>query len=156
MPDPASRLPRPGVLASPHTWPELVGFYGPLPGLATNTRIWLQFGGEIEVFTRGPHLMMRSLAGTFRSPVELLPVDGGDPLAFQAKVGKQVVDVVFKRDRTGRICRLLPGIQIYGFYDMYKRPALRSTRFRLNVATNALAALAAVGIVLAALPKKRR
>jgi CubicO group peptidase (beta-lactamase class C family) len=41
VPEPTSRLPKKGILESPHLWPELRGFYGPVGPLNTNSRVWL-------------------------------------------------------------------------------------------------------------------
>jgi CubicO group peptidase (beta-lactamase class C family) len=144
--DPVDRIPRAGVLGHPHVWSELIGFYGPRPGLNTNTRVWMSMGGELEVYVKGTRLMMRSLGGLFRKGVALFPIDGDDPLAYQGKMGKQVITVVFKRGRDGAVSRILPGLQIYGFYELHKRPVTQSLRFKSNVILGAAAG--AVGALL--------
>lgn len=125
IPDPASRLPRPDILETPHLWPELCGFYGPAPGINTNVRIWIGFAGEVEVFVKGNHLAMRTLVGPLRKGIRLYPVDSSDPLAFQAVHEGQVQSVVFKRNVIGRVDRLCAG-----FFTLYKRPLIESLRFK--------------------------
>jgi CubicO group peptidase (beta-lactamase class C family) len=126
VPEPASRLPKEGVLESPHLWPELCGFYGPVGPLNICSRAWLMYAGELEVFVEDNHLAMRTLAGPFRKGVRLYPVDPTDPLAFEAVYENQPYRVVFERDAgTGRVGHLL-----VGFDRLRKRPRIRSLRFK--------------------------
>lgn len=142
VPDPLSQLPRPGILESPHLWPELCGFYGPKKGFMTNARIWMMFGGEVEVFVKDNHLALRSLVGPLRTGVRLYPVDAADPLAFQAVYEKLPIPVVFTRDAAGQIERLLAGGM--GLDTLYKRPKAESLRFRLTAVLGGLVGLAAI------------
>jgi CubicO group peptidase (beta-lactamase class C family) len=122
--DPSSRLPRRDVLESPHLWPELRGFYGPVGPLNTNSRVWLMYAGEIEVVVLDDHLAMRTLVGPFRKGLRLYPIDARDPLAFEALHEGQPFRVVFQRDpETGRLDRLS-----VGFDRLHKRPKIRSIK----------------------------
>jgi CubicO group peptidase (beta-lactamase class C family) len=71
VPEPASRLPRAGVLESPHLWPELRGFYGPEGPLNTNLRLWGAYAGELEVRVEDKHLVLRALIGPLRKGARL-------------------------------------------------------------------------------------
>jgi hypothetical protein len=145
VPDPASRLPRPNILESPHLWPDLCGFYGPRPGPNTNARIWMGFGGEVEIFVKGKHLALRPLIGPLRKGLILHPVDAGNPLVFQAVYEGEVQSAVFKRNAAGHVDRLC-----LGFNTFYKRPKMQSLRFRL------MASLAGVaGLVVATLGRRK-
>jgi CubicO group peptidase (beta-lactamase class C family) len=143
VPEPASRLPKKGILESPHLWPELRGFYGPVGPLNTNSRVWLMYAGEIEVLVKDNHLAMRTLAGPLRKGVRLYPVDPTDPLAFEAIYEGRTFRVVFERDAgSGRVGHLL-----LGFDKLRKRPRVLSLRFKamagLGAAASAVFATAA-------------
>lgn len=140
LPDPAEQLPRPDILASPHLWSQLCGFYAPAKGLNTNARIWKGFGGGVEVFVKDNRLQMRSLIGSLSKPVTLYPVDAADPLAFQALQNKQKISLVFKPNTAGDINCLDRGI-LYGFNTLYKRPQHQSPRFWLTAILGGLALL---------------
>jgi hypothetical protein len=139
VPEPASRLPKKGILESPHLWPELRGFYGPMGPLNIYSRVWLMYAGELEVFVEDNHLAMRTLVGPLRKGLRLYPIDPTDPLAFEAVYEKQPFRVVFERAAgSGRVEHLL-----VGFDRLRKRPRVRSLRFK------ALAGLGAAGAVFA-------
>ena len=144
VPDPVSQLPRPDILETPHLWADLCGFYGPKPGFLTNARIWMMFGGEAEVFVKGNHLALRSLAGLVRKGIPLYPSDPSDPLAFQVVYENLPISVVFKRNEAGQIDRLLAGAM--GPATLYKRPTVESLRFRVTAVLAVLASLVAVAL----------
>jgi CubicO group peptidase (beta-lactamase class C family) len=124
--EPASRLPKKGILESPHLWPELRGFYGPVGPLNTNSRAWLMYAGELEVLVKDNHLAARTLVGPFRKGVRLYPMDPTDPLAFEAIYEDQTFRVIFERDAgSGRVEHLL-----LGFDRLRKRPRVKSLRFK--------------------------
>jgi hypothetical protein len=126
VPEPASRLPKKGILEAPHLWPELRGFYGPVGPLNTNSRAWLMYAGELEVHVEDNHLAMRTLVGPFRKGVRLYPMDPADPLAFEAIYEGHTFRVVFERGaRSGRVEHLL-----VGFDRLCKRPRLKSLRLK--------------------------
>ena len=140
-PDPVAQFPRAGVLEAPHLWPDLLGAYGPPPdGLNLNARVWMGFGGELDVIVKDNHLALRALAGPLWKGVRLYPVDPDDPLAFQFVYEKQAQTVVFKRAANGRIDRLCLGFDCFG-----RRPHLKSARFLLQGV-----AVEAAGLALAA------
>ncbi len=55
---------------------KLPGYYGPLPGVLTNTRILGYYGGDFKVSLKGSVILLSSLYGSRRKGVELIPVDG--------------------------------------------------------------------------------
>lgn len=131
--EPESRLPKKGILESPHLWPELRGFYGPVGPLNINSRVWLTYAGELEVFVEDNHLAMRTLAGPFRKGARLYPIDPGYPLAFETVYEGQAFRVVFGRDAgSSRVEHLL-----IGFDRLCKRPMVRSLRFNAMVGMGA-------------------
>jgi hypothetical protein len=126
VPEPASRLPKKGILEYPHLWPELRGFYGPVGPLNVSSRAWLMYAGEIEVFVKNNHLAMRTLVGPFRKGVRLYPIDPTDPLAFEAVYENQTFRIIFEREAgSGRVEHLL-----LGFDRLGKRPRAGSLRFK--------------------------
>jgi hypothetical protein len=126
------------ILESPHLWPELRGFYGPVGPLNTNSRVWLMYAGELEVFVEDNHLAMRTLAGPFRKGTRLYPIDPADPLAFETIYEGQPFRVVFERNaQGGRVGRLL-----VGFDKLSKRPRVGSLRFKAMAGLGAGAVLA--------------
>jgi CubicO group peptidase (beta-lactamase class C family) len=151
VPEPASRLPKKGILETPHLWPELRGFYGPVGPLNTNSRAWLMYAGELEVRLEDNHLAMRTFVGPFRGGVRLYPMDPTDPLAFEAIYEGQTFRVVFERGaRSGRVEHLL-----VGFDRLRKRPRLRSLRFKAMAGLGAGAVFATVTGVRKVLETRR-
>jgi CubicO group peptidase (beta-lactamase class C family) len=134
VPGPPSRLPRAGVLESPHLWPELRGFYGPEGPLNTNLRLWGMYAGELEIRVEDKHLVLRALAGPLRKGARLYPTDPSDPLAFEVLVEGQAHPVVFGREE-GRAQRLC-----VGFDRLTKRPRARSVRFKAQAGAATVAA----------------
>lgn len=146
LPEPASRLPRPGVLERPFVRSELVGAYGPHPGLLTNVRAWLAFGGEAHVSVRNHRLVIGALAGPLRAGIPLYQMEPDDPLAHEGVFAGEPVRVVFHPDASGRIESLSLGGPL-GPVTLYKRSPLESVRVRANLALGAAAgAAAAFGI----------
>lgn len=141
VPDPVTQVPVPGVLETPHDWPKLCGFYGPKPGLLTNFRIWGGFGGELEVFTRGTHLTVRSLIGGMKKGVTLHRVDADDPMIYKGVNGKIVTTVIFKSDEHGQVTSLQIGTN-----EFYKRPFQQSVKFKAFTIIGSLAGLILLGI----------
>jgi len=141
VPMPASKLPPKSVLQSPHQWPRLCGFYGPRPGLLTNLRLWMGFGGELEVFVKDNHLAIRSLAGGLRKGLGLYQVDPQDALYYEGSTGKAVTKVLFKENEEGQVDRLLTGTS-----ELFKRPIQESLRFRFTAAAGTIAGLILLAI----------
>ncbi len=142
MPEPASRLPRPGVLERPFVRSELVGPYGPLPGLLTNARAWMAFGGEAWVTVRDHRLSIGALIGPLRKGIALYQMEPADPLAYEGLFAGEPVRVVFQPDDSGRITSLSLGGML-GPVTLYRRSIAQSVRFRANVAIGATAGAAA-------------
>jgi len=135
-PEPATRLPLPGALETPHEWPKLCGFYGPIQGCLTKARIWMSMGGEGEVFVRNNHLAMRSLAGDMSKGIILQRADLKDPYLYHGVMGKNVVPVVFKTTPNGEVSSLEIGSNV-----LYRRPFQQSLKFRLLAIGGSLAGL---------------
>jgi CubicO group peptidase (beta-lactamase class C family) len=141
LPNPADKLRRSNVPQTPYLWHELAGSYGPSKGLNTNARIWMGFGGEVEVFVKGKHLMLRSLVGPLWKGIKLHPIDADDPLALAGIFNGQPLRVVFKRNAAGQVDRLC-----FGFSELIKRPVTQSLRRRGLAGLGSAVGLAALGI----------
>ncbi|MBN2153819.1 MAG: beta-lactamase family protein [Candidatus Lokiarchaeota archaeon] len=61
-----------GVSGRPVANENAAGFYGPLPGVLTNTRILGYYGGDFKMSTRGSSLVLSSFYGSRRKGVELV------------------------------------------------------------------------------------
>lgn len=155
LPEPASRLPRPGVLERPFIRPELVGAYGPLPGLLTNARAWMAFGGEAWVTVRNNRLSIGALIGPLRQGIALYQMESGDPLAYEGVFAGELVRVVFQPDATGRIESLSLGGML-GPVTLYRRSLAESVRFRANVVFGAVVGAAATFAVRRLARRRRR
>ncbi len=153
LPDFSKRLPVPQVANSPHLWKDMVGSYAPYKGLNSNARIWLTFGGEVEVYVEGGQLKMRSLSGAYKKGIPLFPVDANDPLAFENVTDGRLMQLAFLRNAEGFIDHL--SISALSFYTFYKIPKTQSWRFRLKLLKGALLG-AAAGILCKILFKKRK
>jgi hypothetical protein len=153
VPDP--RLPPPGVLASPHLWSELCGYYGPGKGFQTSTLVNLSFGGEFQVYTHGTRLMLRSLAGGLEKGVVLHPLDSENPLVLGAQVSKDLVPVVFKRDATGKVGRFHLGLRHFGLYELQKYPKRSRAWYGARALNIMLRALGLAGRAWRKLSKER-
>jgi CubicO group peptidase (beta-lactamase class C family) len=136
VPMPISKLPPKGVLQSPHQWPQLCGFYGPKPGFLTNLRLWMGFGGEIEVFVKDNHLAIRSLTGAMRKGLLLHQISPQDPLYYQGIAGKGVIQVLFKENDEGQVDRLLTSTE-----ELFKRPLQESLRFKFTAIAGTIGGL---------------
>lgn len=133
VPEPVSQVPLPGVLETPHEWSKLCGFYGPKPGFLTNLRLWMGFGGEMEIFVKGNHLAVRSLVGPLAKGVELVRGDAKNPWIFKGKQGENVMTLVFKVNENGKVIRLTAGTS-----ELYKHPLQQSVKFRVLTIFGAL------------------
>jgi CubicO group peptidase (beta-lactamase class C family) len=145
--DPRDVVPVPGVRAPAEVWPDLVGAYGPAPGLLTNFRTHATFGGQVDVVIRDGHLALRGLAGSLAKPVRLHPLHG-DPLRYRALVDegqRQVpLDVAFVRSDDGTVDGL--NLQMLLPMQLRRRPPRKDLRrwLRLSAAGSALAAGGAI------------
>jgi CubicO group peptidase (beta-lactamase class C family) len=62
---------------------SMPGYYGPLPGVLTNTRILGYYGGDFKVFGKNGRMYLSSLYGSRRKGVELIPVDGKEHFVME-------------------------------------------------------------------------
>lgn len=148
------RLPKAGVVRSPHLWKDLVGYYAPYKGINSNARIWMTFGGEIEIYVEGGKLKMRALTGAYKQGIELFPVDNDDPLAFENVTDGRLMQLAFLRNEERFIDHL--SISALSFYTFYKIPKMKSLRVRLKWLRNALVGVAALLLGKALLKKARK
>ena len=148
-PEPTSLVPDPQVLEAPHDWPALCGFYGPKKGLLTNLRLWGAYGGEVEVLSRGNHLTLRSLAGSFTKGITLHRAAKDTRLLYKGVAGKSVITVLFITNSEGEVTRLQIGPNVF-----YKRPLVQSLRFKVMALAGSLAGLVATLILKKILHKK--
>jgi CubicO group peptidase (beta-lactamase class C family) len=119
------------VLPTPGLWRDLVGYYGPEPGLNTSFRA-VSAGAEMEVFVADNQLMIRPLYGpaAMRRGIPLRRADANDPLVFSITISGIVLKTVFQRDRFGQVSKLqlsMPG------FSFVKRPYWQSFRSKLDL-----------------------
>ena len=143
-PDPAEHIPPKDVLQPVFLWPKLCGFYGPLPGFLTNARLWMQFGGEVEVFVNKKNqLALRGLVGPASKGIPMFQTDPNDPYYVEGIVEEgpmkgMHVNAVFGTNAEGKVDRVF--LQQNTFY---KREYTQSVKFRGQVILGALAGLVA-------------
>ena len=134
--------PRANVAQAPQLWHELAGAYGLTKGWNTNFRLWNGFGGELQVLVRGKDLVLRSLTGPFWRGITLRASDAAEPLAFEGRFNGQPLRVVFRRNDSGEIERLL-----FGFNELRKRPRAQSLRYRGVAGVSAVAGTVALAML---------
>ncbi|MCL4560090.1 MAG: beta-lactamase family protein [Chloroflexi bacterium] len=144
LPRLSERLPVPGVLESPHLWPEMVGSYGPPRGFNSNARAWLNYGSDLKIYVKDHHLMLKSFTGLYQKGIVLYPVDAHDPLAFENVTDGKVLQLVFQRNQHGVIDRI--SFTSLTFFTFYKQPVYQSVHFKVFAGIGAL-----LGTLLAAL-----
>ena len=98
--------------AKPEVWQDLVGTYGPLSGLNSNTRIWLSHGAQFKVSIQNGKLVLKSRYGRWQKGITLEPADPNDPYAFYANAQP----FIFKRDFNGRIDRIQ-----FGYHEFFRK-----------------------------------
>jgi len=131
LPDYDKRLPKPDVVNSPHLWKDMVGSYAPYKGFNSNARIWMNFGGEIEIYVEGSKLKMQALTGGYKKGIELYPVDKNDPLSFENVTDGRLMQLAFLRNTEGFIDHL--SISALSFYTFYKTPPRQSLRYKMKM-----------------------
>jgi hypothetical protein len=147
---PSTRLHNVDVGSRPHLWADLAGHYAPAPGFLTNARPWQMVGGEVQVLVKNRRLVLRALSPlpALRHGLELHAVDEDDPLAFAVEMDGLVVPIVFARDGSGRVDRVITGPPSNTTF--HRRSQLRSHQVRGR------AVLASTGAVAVALGWRRR
>ena len=141
LPGYEKRLPKPDVINTPHLWKDMVGSYAPYKGFNSNARIWMTYGGEIEIYVEDSKLKMRALAGPYKKGLDLYPVDQSDPLSFENVTDGKLMQLAFQRNVEGFIDHL--SISSLSYYTFYKIPEKRSMRFGLKALKGAGIALGA-------------
>jgi CubicO group peptidase (beta-lactamase class C family) len=138
LPDPVSQVPAKNILEAPHLWPELCGFYAPKKGFLTNLRLWVGFGGEVQVIVKENHLALRGLVGVSHKGIPLYRADAGDDLIYKTVLEGNVITVAFQRsNKGGKILRLLVGSNTF-----YRTQPSQSLRYRLMAVGGVLGGLA--------------
>jgi CubicO group peptidase (beta-lactamase class C family) len=156
VPDPVENIPPKDVLQEAHRWSDLVGFYGPLPGFLTNARLWMQYGGELEVFVNKQNqLALRGLMGPASKGIPIYRTDPDDPYYYEAVLKGGMMDglhinALFGTNEEGKVDKL--SLQQNTFY---KRPFKESVKLKKNIILGALAGLA-LGIVFKVIAKKKK
>lgn len=147
--NPDEKVPDTTIPQTPAAWSKLVGSYGPRPGFLTNARMWMGFGGELEVCVKGRELMMRGLTGPAAKGIHLYRADPQDPLFYKAKFMGMVLPAVFHANEQGEVDRL----DVMS-YNLYKRPIQQGVRFKLMAAVGAVAGAILFGVAGKLLKKK--
>ena len=127
---------KPEVAETPQLWPLLRGYYGvpPWKDFTVNTAIWAGMGGEVEVFVKDDHLMLRGLAGSQRKGVRLYPTSADDPLLFHGFDGYQEFFVAFRRNARNEVDSICGNL-----YRLNKRPRTQSLHFWTGIVSGGLA-----------------
>jgi len=141
LPEYSQRLPKKGGLAPTHLYPQFVSVYGPRPGFNSNSRIWMGFGGETEIYVKDNKLMLRAFGGPYARGIELHPVDPADPLLFENVTDGKLLRLAFQRNAEGFIDRF--SISNLTFATFYRREKTQSLRFLLKAGISVVCGLAA-------------
>lgn len=153
-PDPREQVPVPGVREPAEVWPDLVGGYGPAPGLLTNFRTHGTFGGQVNVVVKDGHLAIRGLVGKLARSARLYPLSDDDPLRYRAVVKaldhEVPLDVAFVRDRDGSVNTL--NLEMLLPMQVHRRSALKD----LRTWATALGGAAVTGLVSWRLARRLR
>jgi hypothetical protein len=104
--------------------------------------LWNGFGGELQVLARGNDLVLRSLTGSFWRGITLRASDAADPMVFEGTYKGQPLRVVFKRNDSEQIDRLL-----FGFNELRKRPHMQGLRYRGLAGVGAATGAVALGLL---------
>ena len=142
-PAPEEYIPPKDVLQEAHRWEDLVGFYGPLPGFLTNARVWMQFGGEIEVFVNKQNqLAVRGLIGPASKGIPIYRTDAKDPYFYEAVLKGGDMDGMhitsaFDTNEEGMVDKLY--LQQNTFY---KRPYKESVKLKKDIILGTLVGVA--------------
>ena len=156
VPNPDTDFPPRGIASRPYDWSRFCGFYGPKPGFLTNARLWLTFGGEVEVYVdRQNRLAVRTLFGPVSKGLPVYRADDEDPLLYRGQFKGGLMDgypvsVLFKENHEGAVDR----IHIHQ-NELYKRPYRRSLRFKAGIAIKIIGNLMGF-VVLQLLLRKRK
>jgi len=145
VPDPVASLTASAVLDPPQRWARRVGSYAPAPGFLTNVRSWQMLGGEVQVVVRRRRLVLRAALSpvrTLRRGAILTRTDPADPSRYAFVHDGQVVPVVFGDAPATRKRRVIIGRPVNAV--LYRRSAVRSTRFLLRMLGACALALLAV------------
>ncbi|NMC07572.1 MAG: beta-lactamase family protein [Candidatus Lokiarchaeota archaeon] len=137
-----------GVAIDPAIMAGMPGYYGPLPGVLTNTRIIGYYGGDFKVRARGGSLYLSSFYGSRRNGVELLPVDGHGHFVVdnprRPTARKEHVAALF--DAGGHVT----GIALEHF-TLPRRPFMKTLRFHVYLLCLAVIAGIAALVLVASL-----
>jgi CubicO group peptidase (beta-lactamase class C family) len=87
---------------------KALGYYGPLPGVLTNTRILGYYGGDFKISVRGNKLVLSTFYGSRRKGVELVEAGGTNhfTVANLKMPSARSEHVAFTEDGTGHVTGL--------------------------------------------------
>jgi hypothetical protein len=120
---------------------ENLGLYRPSRGFLTNVRLWVMFGGEIEVVASGNGLALRSPWGLLRKPLALEV----HREHFRLKRGDLDGHVRFEQRSDDRSAALHLKSNV-GFFTLYRCPRRRSLRHYVLTGGAGLVALLTKGM----------
>jgi CubicO group peptidase (beta-lactamase class C family) len=140
--DLSKNIPPKGVLQEPHRWPDLCGFYGPLPGFLTNFRIWRKYGGELEVYVNKQHqLCVRSLSKRFSKGIPIYKGDANDPYFYKGGPAGTSTEGIFTGLFKANLDEKVESLYVQEGWTLFKRGKTKSLRFRKNVLMGIMIAL---------------
>ncbi len=122
---------------------KMPGYYGPLPGVLTNTRILGYYGGDFKIFVKGGTMILSSLYGSRRKGVELNPVDGKGhfTMANPKRPSARMEHVACIVDDNGHVT----GLALEHF-KLRRNPLARTLRFKVYLLC--LFVIAAIGVMV--------
>ncbi len=136
------RATSPGTSGAGIAIADAAGYYGPLPGVLTNTRIIGYYGGDFKVSARGDSLILSSFYGSRKKGVALLAVGERNHFTISnpKKPGARLEHMAFIEDDHGRVT----GFALEHFKLRKNRPA---NTFRFKVYLICMIVIAAICLV---------
>lgn len=106
----------------------MLGYYGPLPGILTNTRVIAYSGGDFKISDKQGKLCLSTLYGNRRKGRELLPLPSGNAFIIKMKSSEaeKPEHVAFMKDENAKITGM--AIDLLKFR---KNPLVNTLRFKL-------------------------
>nr|MDO8084430.1 serine hydrolase domain-containing protein [Candidatus Sigynarchaeum springense] len=121
---------------------DAAGYYGPIPGVLTNTRIIGYYGGDFKISTRGDSLVLSSFYGSRKKGVELLATGERNHFTISNPKRPEVRQehLAFIEDDHGRVT----GLAIEHF--KLRKNVLANT-FRFKISLLCIAVIVAICLV---------
>ncbi|HME52207.1 MAG TPA: serine hydrolase domain-containing protein [Candidatus Lokiarchaeia archaeon] len=110
---------------------KILGYYGPNPGILTNTRVIAYLGGDFRIGAKNDKLFLSSLYGRNRKGRELKPLPSGDAFQIEVKADEdeEPEHVAFMNDENSNITGM--AIDLLKFR---KNPLVNTLRFKIYLA----------------------